>query len=80
MKLYVGNLSKETTEPQLREPFEKYGEITSLNIIMDRESGESKGFAFVEMSSDEHANEAITGMNGKNLFGNLLRVNEANKR
>jgi RNA recognition motif-containing protein len=80
MKIYVGNLSKETTEPQIRESFEKYGEVTSLNIVLDKESGKSRGFAFVEMSSDEQAGEAITGMNGKDLYGNLLKVNEANRR
>ncbi|MFH2034912.1 MAG: RNA-binding protein [Candidatus Zixiibacteriota bacterium] len=80
MKLYVGNLAKETTEPQLRESFEKYGDIASLSIIMDKESGKSKGFAFVEMPSDDNANKAITGLNGKELFGNLVKVNEANKR
>jgi len=80
MKLYVGNLDKKTTEPQLRESFEKYGEISSLNIIMDKESGKSKGFAFVEMPSDENAQSAITGMNGKELYGSMLKVNEANRR
>ena len=79
MKIYVGNLSKETTEPQLRESFEKYGEITSLNIIMDKESGKSKGFAFVEMPSDQHANDAIASLHGKEMAGNMLKVNKANR-
>ncbi len=80
MKLYVGNLSLETTEPQLRESFEKFGEVTSLNIVMDKESGKSRGFAFVEMSSDEHAQKAITGLDGEDLAGSLLKVNEARKK
>lgn len=80
MKLYVGNLSLETTEPQLRESFEKFGEVTSLNIVMDKESGKSRGFAFVEMSSDEDAQKAITGLDGEDLAGSLLKVNEARKK
>jgi RNA recognition motif-containing protein len=80
MKIYVGNLSKETTEPQLRESFETYGEVTSLSIVTDKESGKSRGFAFVEMSSDEHAQTAITKMNLMDMAGNSLKVNEANKK
>jgi RNA recognition motif-containing protein len=79
MKIYVGNLNHETTEPQLRESFEKFGEVTSLNIVMDKESGKPRGFAFVEMPSDEHAQKAITDLHGKDLAGNLLKVNEAHK-
>lgn len=80
MNIYVGNLSKETTESELRESFEKFGEISSLNIIKDRETGEPRGFAFIEMPSDDHAKEAITGLNGNDTLGNPLKVNEANKR
>jgi len=76
MKLYVGNLSKEITEPALRESFEKYGEIISLNIVMDKYTRKPKGFAFIEMA-DEYALEAITGLHGQNLAGNLLNVNKA---
>lgn len=79
MKIYVGNLNQETTEPQLRESFEKFGEVSSLAIVKDKESGASRGFAFVEMSSDENANEAIAGMHGQDLTGNLLKVSEAKR-
>jgi len=80
MKIYVGNLSEQTTEPQLRESFEKFGEISSLNIIMDRETGKPRGFAFIEMPSDDQAQKAIDDLHGKSLEGNMLRVNEAKKR
>jgi RNA recognition motif-containing protein len=77
MKIYVGNLNQETTEPQIRESFEKFGEVTSLNLITDKESGKPKGFAFVEMSSNEHAEKAITGLNGHEMAGNPWKVNVA---
>ena len=77
MKIYVGNINQETTEPQLRESFEKFGEVTSLNLVKDNVSGKPKGFAFVEMSSSEHAEQAITKLNGEDLGGNLLKVNLA---
>ncbi len=80
MKIYVGNLAADTTELQLRESFEKYGEVSSLSIVKDKESNKPKGFAFVEMTSDENAKEAITGLHGFDLIGNLLKVNEANKQ
>lgn len=80
MKIHVGNLSHESTEPQLRETSEKFGEVTSLNIVMDKVSGKSRGFAFVEMSSDEQAQRAVTSIHGKYLAGSLLKVNEANRR
>lgn len=79
MKIYVGNLSPETTESQLRESFMKFGEISSLSIITDKLSGKSKGFAFVEMASGDHAQAAISGLNGHDLGGSLLKVNEAKK-
>lgn len=79
MKIYVGNLAQETTEPQLRSSFEEFGAVTSANIVMDKESGKPRGFAFVEMTSDEHAQKAITGLHGKELAGNALKVNEAKK-
>ncbi len=79
MKIYVGNLSRETTEAQLRESFMKFGEVASLAIVTDKESGKSRGFAFVEMSSEEHAQAAIAGLQGQDLGGNVLKVNEAKK-
>jgi len=80
MKIYVGNLNQETTEPQLRESFEKYGAVTSLDIIKDKENNKPKGFAFVEMSSDDEGKKAITGLHGQNLAGNMLKVSEANRK
>lgn len=79
MKLHVGNLSQGTTEPQLRETFEKYGAVTSINLVVDKTDGKSKGFGFVEMNSDENAKSAIAGLNGKELGGNMLTVSEARK-
>lgn len=79
MKIYVGNLSLETTESQLRESFVKFGDIASLSIVTDKLSGKSRGFAFVEMASGDHAQAAITGLNGLDLGGNLLKVNEAKR-
>ena len=76
-KLYVGNLSYNTTEDGLRNMFSGFGTVASVKIIFDRESGNSKGFGFVEMSSDEEAAAAITGTNGKEYEGRQLRVNEA---
>ena len=80
MKIYVGNLNQETTEPQIRESFEKFGEVSSLNMIKDNESGRPKGFAFIEMPSTENAEKAIAGLNGQDLGGNLLRVNTAKEK
>lgn len=79
MKIYVGNLATETTEPQLRSSFEKFGEVTTCDVVMDKNSGQSRGFAFVEMASTEHAQKAITDLHGTDLAGNLLKVNEAKK-
>jgi len=67
MKIYVANISKTTTGPQLRKSFEKFGEVTSADLVLDQESGKSTGFAFVEMSSDEHAQNAMVKMNLKDL-------------
>lgn len=79
-KLYVGNLSFRTTGEDLQEYFGQAGTVTSANVITDRESGFSRGFAFVEMSSDEEAASAVTMFNGQELDGRSLVVNEARPR
>jgi RNA recognition motif-containing protein len=76
-KIYVGNLSYGTTEDGLREFFAQSGAVASATIIIDKMSGRSKGFGFVEMSSDEEAQTAIDTLNGKELDGRTLTVNEA---
>ena len=76
-KLYVGNLSYSTTEDALRNLFSGYGTVSSAKIIFDRESGNSKGFGFIEMSSDSEAKNAIAGTNGQEFEGRQIRVNEA---
>ena len=76
-KLYVGNLAYTTTEDGLRNLFSGFGNVSSSKIIMDRENGNSKGFGFIEMSSDEEATAAIAGTNGREFEGRQLRVNEA---
>ena len=76
-KLYVGNLSFDVTENQLREMFVPFGAVQTAQIITDRDTGRSKGFAFVEMGSDQQAKAAIDGMNGKLVDGRALTVNEA---
>lgn len=76
-KLYVGNLSYRTYEGSLQELFAAYGTVESVKIITDRESGQSKGFGFVEMGSDEEAQAAIAGVNGQEFEGRQLKVNEA---
>jgi RNA recognition motif-containing protein len=75
--LYVGNMSFNTTESDLRAIFEPLGEITRINVITDRDTGRARGFAFVEMSNDEEAAKAIEAVNGKELDGRALNVNEA---
>jgi RNA recognition motif-containing protein len=80
MKLYVGNLSFNTSESQLRELFEAHGEVTSASLVMDRETGRPRGFGFVEFANDEEARAAIEAMNGKNVDGRDLTVNEARPR
>lgn len=77
MNIYVGNLSREVTEDDLRQAFEAFGQITSVNIIKDKFSGQSRGFGFVEMPGRAEAQAAIAGMNGKELKGRTLSVNEA---
>ena len=77
MNIYVGNLSHEATEDSLREAFAAFGQVESVNIIKDRFSGESRGFGFVEMPSKQEAEKAIEEMNGKDLNGRAVSVNEA---
>ena len=76
-KLYVGNLSFNTSTSELEQMFGESGTVTSANIIDDRETGRSRGFGFVEMSTDEEANAAIAALNGKEIDGRALKVNEA---
>ena len=76
-KLYVGNLSYNTTEDTLRTLFAEFGEITSVNVITDRYSGQPKGFAFVEMASDEAAQKSITALNGKMVDNREIKVDKA---
>ena len=80
MNIYVGNLSFEVTEEDLRQAFESFGQLSSVRVITDRDTGRSKGFGFIEMSNDAEAQAAISGMNGKELKGRALKVNEARPR
>ena len=79
-KIYVGNLSFNTSTQDLEDMFGEFGTVQSANIIEDRETGRSRGFAFVEMSSNEEAQAAITALNGKDMDGRSLTVNEAKPR
>ncbi len=76
-KLYVGNLTYSTTEAELKEMFEAVGPVASVSIVTDRDTGSSKGFGFVEMETDEAAQNAIQQLNGKDLNGRSLRIDEA---
>jgi RNA recognition motif-containing protein len=80
MKLYVGNLSFKTTEQELHELFSQYGQVTSAQLVMDRETGRPRGFGFVEFANDEEAKAAINALNGQNMGGRDLTVNEAKPR
>ena len=80
MKLYVGNLSYSVNEEDLRTAFGQYGTLDSVDVILDRNTGRSKGFAFVQMSNDTEAKAAIEGLNGKDLDGRSLNVSEARPR
>jgi RNA recognition motif-containing protein len=80
MKIYVGNMPYGVTEEDLKQSFSAFGEVTSVSIIKDKMSGQSKGFGFVEMASAEQGQAAISGMNGKELKGRKLNVNEARPR
>jgi RNA recognition motif-containing protein len=80
VNIYVGNLAYSTTEEELKEAFEAYGQVTSVNIIKDQYSNQSKGFGFVEMADTAAAQAAISGLNGKEMHGRTLAVNEARAR
>lgn len=80
MNIYVGNLPYNSEEASLEELFSEYGQVDSVKIIVDRESGRSRGFGFVEMENDEEANEAIEAINGIDFEGRTLVVNKARPR
>ena len=80
MNIYVGNLVRETNEDDLRKAFEAFGEVTSAKIIIDRDTNYSKGFGFVEMPDQQEATSALSGLDGKDLQGRTLKVNEARPR
>ena len=80
MKIYVGNLSFNTSESELRQLFEAHGNVTSASLVMDRETGRPRGFGFVEMSDDDQARAAMNALNGTNVGGRDLTVNEAKPR
>jgi RNA recognition motif-containing protein len=79
-RLYIGNLSFNTDSDALRDAFAKFGEVTDVHLVTDRESGRPRGFGFVTMGTSAAAQGAITGMNGSTLDGRQLRVNEAEER
>ncbi len=80
MKIYVGNLPYKIRDEELNDLFKPFGEVASANVIMERESGRSKGFGFVEMPSKEEAEKAIAELNNKEVMGRALKVNEAKPR
>lgn len=80
MKLYVGNLSKQVNDAQLSDLATPYGKLVSANVATDRSSGESKGFGFVEYTNAEEGNAAIAGLDGRDVNGQALKVNEARPR
>ena len=80
MNIYVGNLSYKVTEEDLKEAFEAFGEVETARVIKDNYTGRSKGFGFVEMPDEAGAQSAIEGLNGKDLKGRMLKVNEARPR
>jgi RNA recognition motif-containing protein len=79
-KLYVGNLAYTVRDEELNDAFSQFGTVTSAKVMMDRDTGRSKGFGFVEMGSDAEAQSAINGMNGQSLSGRAIVVNEARPR
>ena len=80
MNIYVGNLSYTMSEGELRDAFAAFGAVTSAKILMDRETGRSRGFGFVEMPNQSEGEAAISNLNGKELGGRALRINEARPR
>ena len=80
MNIYVGNLSRDTTDSDLQKAFETFGKVQSVTIVKDKFSGQSRGFGFVDMPNNEEARAAIDGLNGKELTGRALNVNEARPR
>lgn len=80
MNIYVGNLAYSITDDDLREAFAAFGEVSRASVIMDRDTGRSKGFGFVEMPDNSQAEAAINGLNEKDLSGRPIRVNEAKPR
>lgn len=80
MKLYVGNLSKQVTDAQLNDLALPYGTLLSANVATERSTGQSKGFGFVEFSNADEARAAITGLDGRDVHGQALKVNEAKPR
>jgi len=80
MNIYAGNLSRDLTEDELRLAFEEFGQVESVNIINDKYTGESKGFGFIQMPSNEEGKAAIENLNGKELKGRAITVNEARPR
>jgi RNA recognition motif-containing protein len=80
MNIYVGNLSYGMSEDELRDAFGAFGEVSSVKILMDRETGRSRGFGFVEMPNNSEAETAIAQLNGKDVGGRALRINEARPR
>lgn len=80
MRIYVGNLAYSVTEDELRSAFSEYGDVSSVNVITDRDTGRSKGFGFVEIDDNARGSEAIAALNETDLGGRALRVNEARPR
>ena len=80
MNIYVGNLSYQATDEDLRKAFEVYGQVTSARVIKDKETGRARGFGFVEMANAEDGKKAIEGTNNKDIAGRPVRVNEARPR
>jgi cold-inducible RNA-binding protein len=80
MNIYVGNISRESTENEIKQAFEEYGEVTSVNLIRDKLTGQSRGFGFVEMPKKEEAENAIKNLDGQRVNGRVLNVAEARPR
>jgi len=80
MNIYVGNLSYKVNDEELKQAFDEFGEVTSASVVKDKMTGESRGFGFVEMANKTEGEAAIAGLNGKDLLGRSLNVNEARPR